>query len=175
MWKVIASSIAVAVAVAIGANALATASTAPGSATKLGATPDARQSSGSGATVIKVAFNKKLKTDILVGTGSRTLYLFTYDAHGASTCTQQAFPGCPKTWPAVTSAGPPVAGVGINARLLGLVKRANGARQVTYNHHPLYYFSGDHAAGDVNGQGCYGYWFVLSGKGTAIQKPGPPC
>ena len=56
-------------------------------------------------------------------------------------------------------------------RRRGIVKGAHGARQVTYNHHPLYYFVGDSAPGDVNGQGCYGYWFALSGKGAGLTRP----
>jgi hypothetical protein len=57
----------------------------------------------------------------------------------------------------------PVAGRGVNARLLRTVKRSDGADQVTYNRHPLYtltgsrrYFQGagaDREPGDVNGQG----------------------
>jgi predicted lipoprotein with Yx(FWY)xxD motif len=33
------------------------------------------------------------------------------------------------------------------------ITRADGTVQVTFNHMPLYYFSGDSVAGDTNGQG----------------------
>ena len=44
-------------------------------------------------------------------------------------------------WPALTTDGPPVAGPGVNRRLLGSVYRADiKAFQVTYGGHPLYLF-----------------------------------
>jgi len=125
-------------------------------------------------TVVKAVFNKTLKTTILVAARGRTVYLLTYDTKGSPTCAR-VDPGCPKIWPAVTSAGAPVAGAGVEQRLLGIVKGADGSRQVTYNRHPLYYYENDSAAGDVNGQACYGIWYVLSPRGAAIRKHGPQC
>ncbi len=46
---------------------------------------------------------------------------------------------------------------------------------MSYNHHPLYRYSSDAAPGDVNGQGCYGIWYVLTPAGTALHKRGPQC
>ena len=44
-------------------------------------------------------------------------------------------------WPALTTDGPPVAGSGVDRRLLGSVYRSDiGASQVTYAGHPLYLF-----------------------------------
>jgi predicted lipoprotein with Yx(FWY)xxD motif len=39
---------------------------------------------------------------------------------------------------------------------------------VTYNDLPLYYFSGDEAAGDTNGQGLMDVWYVVSSDGEPI-------
>src|ERR1700733_16038582 len=61
---------------------------------------------------------------------------------------------CLKIWPAlmlpkgVTKA---TAGTGVSASKLGTIKRSGGALQVTYSGKPLYYFVGDTAAGQVNG------------------------
>ena len=60
--------------------------------------------------------------------------------------------------------------------LLGVVKRTDGAAQLTYNGHPLYTDEGantfgltaDKKPGDVNGQGFVGIWYVLSPKGEQI-------
>src|SRR3954447_543080 len=109
-------------------------------------------SSASSGTVVKVVFRKQLEMPIVVAARGRTVYLLTSDTKGLPTCAQ-IDPACPKTWPAVTSRGgpgpaaasrgAPVAGAGINGRLLGVVRGAGGSRQVTYNHPPLYYYAGD--------------------------------
>ena len=129
-------------------------------------------------TVVKTAFNKTLKRSIVVDGNGHTVYMFTRDYVGAPpTCTAQLDPICPKLWPPVKSAGAPLAGKGIIASKLGTVKRTDGRTQVTYNRHPLYYFSGccgygpgDKKPGDVNGQRLFDYWYVLSPKGTPIRK-----
>jgi len=129
----------------------------------------------SARVTLKVAFNKHLKTSIVVDGRGRTVYLFTYDSEGKATCAV-ADPECPKIWPAFATVGKPLAGKGIKASLLGTTKGAGGVQQVTYNHHPLYYFhgivasAGDHKPGDIQGQGFYSLWYVLSPKGTAIKK-----
>ena len=43
--------------------------------------------------------------------------------------------------------------------------RADGTTQVTHNGMPLYYFAGDTKAGDTNGQGVNGVWFVATPAG----------
>jgi predicted lipoprotein with Yx(FWY)xxD motif len=126
--------------------------------------------------VVKVAFNKKLKTSILVDGKGRTLYMFTEDPPGKATCAA-ADPACPTLWPAYATTGKPAAGAGIKASLLGTTKGAKGVTQVVYNRHPLYYWAGygglkgDTKPGQVNGQGFYGVWYVLSPKGTKITTP----
>jgi predicted lipoprotein with Yx(FWY)xxD motif len=128
-----------------------------------------------GATVIKTAYNATLKKTILVDGRGRTLYLLISDAGGVPSCAAIS-PDCPKAWPAVAANGKPVAGKGVNAALLGIAKGAGGVKQVTYNHHPLYFFhggfgapTGDKLPGQVRGQAFYGIWFVLSPKGRAIK------
>ncbi len=39
--------------------------------------------------------------------------------------------------------------------------------QVTYDGHPLYYYSGDTKAGLANGQGIGGIWFAVTSDGNA--------
>ncbi len=67
--------------------------------------------------------------------------------------------------------GTPVAGKGINPKLLGVVRGAHGVRQVSYNDHPLYYwhggdgYNGDKKPGDATGQAFLSVWYVLTPKG----------
>lgn len=130
--------------------------------------------------VVKVAFNKKLKKSIVVDKAGRTLYMFTEDTGGLITaCTVKGPYGaqCPQLWPPLLArGGAAAAGKGIKAALLGVGKRADGKRQVTYNHHPLYYYrgfggaTGDKKPGDASGQGFEGEWYVLSPKGVPIRS-----
>jgi predicted lipoprotein with Yx(FWY)xxD motif len=58
-----------------------------------------------------------------------------------------------------------VAGDGVTG-VIGLATQADGSQQVTYDGRPLYYFKGDAAAGDVNGQGVGGVWFAATVDGS---------
>ena len=56
-----------------------------------------------------------------------------------------------------------------SAKLLGTIKAAHGMRQVTYAGFPLYFFSGDSAAGQTKGQGFQKQWYVVSSKGAFVK------
>ena len=100
--------------------------------------------------------------DILTDSEGRVLYLFNPDAQGDSTC----YDDCADAWPAFVEEGS--AGEGVDASLLGTTTRTDGAVQVTYNGWPLYYFSGDVAPGDTNGQALNDVWWVVDATGNAI-------
>ncbi|MFD5032298.1 hypothetical protein ACFWM0_18060 [Streptomyces sp. NPDC058405] len=108
---------------------------------------------------------------ILVNGEGRTLYLFEADKKNTSTCTG----ACVKTWPPLIVTGEPTAGSGgVKKSLLSTTTRDDGARQVTYNGHPLYTFVGDHKAGDTNGQGDTDFganWYVLDTAGKKNTTP----
>lgn len=106
--------------------------------------------------------------EILVSASGRTLYHTSSEKRGAITCTG----ACAVTWPPllIPAHGKPVAGPGVSASKLGTVKRPNGQLQVTYDGLPLYLFSGDTKAGQVNGQGLGGLWHALTPSGTAVAK-----
>lgn len=114
--------------------------------------------------VVKTAYNKTLKTTILVDGAGRTLYLLTSDPKNLSTCASLD-PTCPRAWPPLKA--PARAGTGVKAALLATTR---DRKQVTYNGHPLYHYSGDRRAGQVTGQGSYQVWYVVSPKGTAIRR-----
>jgi predicted lipoprotein with Yx(FWY)xxD motif len=94
----------------------------------------------------------------------RTLYLFTEDSPGVSTCAD----ACLTAWPALLSEGAPIAGMDADAALLGAITRDDGGVQVTYAGWPLYRYAGDAAPGDTTGQGVGGVWFAVSPSGEAI-------
>lgn len=104
--------------------------------------------------------------EILVDGNGMTLYLFTKDSRGESVCTGD----CAEAWPPLTG-GDPSAGEGVTATL-GTIERSDGARQVTANGMPLYYYAPDSDPGDATGQGVGGVWFVLRPDGTAVRPDG---
>ena len=78
-------------------------------------------------------------------------------------------------WPPLLAASGsmPTAGTGLQANLISTSARSDGTRQVTYGGHPLYDFSGDRTATDVNGQGSTAFgakWYVVAPTGKKIDN-----
>jgi predicted lipoprotein with Yx(FWY)xxD motif len=118
------------------------------------------------AATVKTASASGLGTILVDGHG-RTIYLFQRDTGPTSTCTG----ACLANWPAVTTHGTPQAASGVAAGKLGVTKRGDGTTQATYAGHPLYYYAGDAATGETNGQGLNFFgapWYVMSPNGSAI-------
>ena len=87
-----------------------------------------------------------------------TLYVFSKDTvPNESTCSDQ----CATNWPPFVASEPFALPLEVDGELTP-VQRADGAMQVAYNGMPLYYFAGDKAAGDTNGQGIGGFWSVAT-------------
>ena len=86
--------------------------------------------------------------NVLVDGNGRTLYLFGADKPNHSTLSRAGF----AVWPAFSSVGTPQARGAVSAAHVATI-RSDGRRQVTYYGHPLYYFVGDRASGEINGQG----------------------
>jgi predicted lipoprotein with Yx(FWY)xxD motif len=110
----------------------------------------------------------------LVDGAGRALYLFEADQGSTSACTGP----CAQVWPPLLANGTSPATTGAaQASLVGTSMRADGSRQVTYNGHPLYYFAGDTAPGDVKGQGIHNFgggWYVVTPAGDKIDPDDAP-
>lgn len=127
-------------------------------------------SAGSSATTpaVKVTSNSKLGK-ILTTSSGMTLYRYKKDSKNKSVCTTR----CAHIWPPLTwkGSGKPKKGQGVPGTL-GLIKRPNGSKQVTYNGVPLYTYSRDSSPGNINGQGFKKLWYVATlttkaGKSTS--------
>jgi predicted lipoprotein with Yx(FWY)xxD motif len=108
--------------------------------------------------------------EYLVDGQGKTLYLFTRDdaKTSLSACIS---PACLAAWPLLATTDKPVAGEGVDAKLLGTVKHPNGTTMATYNGWPLYYYTPDKAPGEILGQGrSDGTWWVVSPKGEIAGK-----
>ena len=118
------------------------------------------QGSGSAAG-LAVTTNATLGS-FLADSKGMTLYLFTSDTPGISTC----YGSCASYWPPLLTTGAPVAGTGVDAAMLGTITRTDGTTQVTYNSWPLYYYSKDVKSGDTTGEGVQGTWYVITPAGS---------
>ena len=86
-----------------------------------------------------------------------TLYVFGNDSANTSTCDAD----CAAAWPPFTVAkGDTLKGADGVKGALTTFSRADGSMQVAYGGSPLYYYSGDKAAGDTKGQGVGDVWFI---------------
>ena len=97
------------------------------------------------------------------GPNGKVVYVFGAD-HGS---TSRCYGVCATAWPPVLTGAAPVAGAGVQASLLGTTKRTDGALQVTYAGHPLYYYSAD-PVGKVMCQHATmhgGLWLIVKPNG----------
>lgn len=105
--------------------------------------------------------------EVLTDAAGLTLYGFTEDSPGSSSCEAD----CAAAWPPLTveSAELPA---GLDAGRYSVVERPDGTFQLAANDMPLYTFGGDEAPGDVNGQGVGGSWFAVDGAGQLLRDAG---
>jgi predicted lipoprotein with Yx(FWY)xxD motif len=139
----------------------APATEAPAS-TAAGSEAPGTTAAGAAAVSIKVAdtpLGKILTTD-----EGLTVYGFTNDTNGTSTCTG----GCATAWPAVTVPSDALP-AGLDAKVFSVVEGPGDIYQLKAGSWPLYTFSGDSAPGDTNGQGTAGSWFVVAPDGSLIK------
>ena len=111
-----------------------------------------------GGPVLKTATVGSQGTLIVASSNGMTVYTFANDVKdsGKSACSG----GCITKWPALTvpAGSTPAGDTGVTGKL-GTITRDDGTLQVTYNGLPLYFFSGDKAAGDANG--IYTNWAAV--------------
>ncbi len=106
----------------------------------------------------------------LFGPSGKVVYAFGADRSSTSRC----YGVCAAAWPPLLTKGAPLAGSGIESKLLGTTKRRDGALQVTYAGHPLYYYSAD-KIGKVMCQHANmhgGLWLIVKPNGLLNMAKG---
>jgi predicted lipoprotein with Yx(FWY)xxD motif len=130
------------------------------------------------ATTPRVAVVKTMTPDqvrVVVDADGMTVYLsrrdnpmiYEFSRDPAPTC----YDACAATWAPLLTDDAPKAMAGADPTLLGTIKRRDGGAQVTYDGHPLYLFSGDTRAGEMNGQdaGNFGAtWHAVEPDGDEL-------
>ncbi|MFZ2013330.1 MAG: hypothetical protein WAV00_05875 [Nocardioides sp.] len=113
---------------------------------------------------------------VLTDGAGRALYMFPPDARAAVRCTGP----CAGTWPTfvVSDRGRVDARPGVRRSLIGtMADPTSGARVVTYDGQPLYYYAGDLRRGQVHGQGLFadgGPWYLVNPEGLPVTADTPP-
>lgn len=104
--------------------------------------------------------------EMLFDSRGQAIYVFERDRRNRTVC----YGACAKAWPPVLTKGTPVAGKGVDKRLLGTIKRRGGKRQVTYAGRPLYFYAHEKPGQvlchnvDLNG----GLWWVVGPDGEPL-------
>lgn len=104
---------------------------------------------------------------VLFDANGQAIYIFEIDRPNQSNCTRAE---CVEAWPPVLTEEEPSTGAGIDAELLGTIRRSDGALQVTYNGRPLYFYGhespGEIKCHNVNLHG--GFWWVVTPSGDPV-------
>jgi predicted lipoprotein with Yx(FWY)xxD motif len=151
--------------VPVGAIAATLVIAACGSSTSSTGGSGSGSGSGSSSATGALSTMKVGSATLLTNSKGFTLYWFVPDTSTASKCNGS----CAHYWPPVP--GPASAGSGVTGTL-GVITRSNGAKQATWNGHPLYTYVGDSSPGTAKGNGLNqsgGVWheIVLTGKASS--------
>ena len=119
-----------------------------------------------GNVVTKIV-GKKLPRIGNVVTDSKGWIFYRFDEDSAKPPTSNCADDCADTWPPVlTKNGKDLPDVkGVDPDKLGTIKRDDGGWQLTIGGWPMYRYTGDEKAGQWEGQGLSGTWFVATKDG----------
>jgi predicted lipoprotein with Yx(FWY)xxD motif len=161
------SGAAVAGVAALAFAAACSSSPSTPSAASSSSAPTTAASSGAAAAVGIMTTSAPGLGTILVDSTGRTIYRYDKDTNNPPTSNCGA--GCDTAWPPV----PATTNVtGVASSLVGSVTRSDGTKQLTIGGWPVYYYAGDSSAGQVNGQGSGGVWWVVAPSGSEVKTSG---
>ncbi|SDO11320.1 Predicted lipoprotein with conserved Yx(FWY)xxD motif [Lentzea jiangxiensis] len=137
------------------------------------AQPAAQPPAAAPVSSLKLVGKPVDKMGLVVQDGDgRTMYRFDKDTpkpEGKSNCNNQ----CAVTWPPLLSDTVPQV-EGIDPKLVSLITRADGKKQVAIDGWALYAYSQDPKPGAWKGQGVGGTWFVIQPDGKRNVECLPP-
>jgi predicted lipoprotein with Yx(FWY)xxD motif len=154
-------------AVVLGAALLTAACSSSGSSSSSSAAGTASPAAAAAGSGLVITTKSGSAGAFLTDGSGRAVYLWVKDGKDSSACSG----ACAGAWPPVTTTGAVTASGSVNKADLSTITRSGGAKQVVYDGHPLYYFSGDSGPGQVNGQGSDGFgakWWLVDPAGTSI-------
>jgi predicted lipoprotein with Yx(FWY)xxD motif len=126
------------------------------------------------APTLKLVTSARVGNHLVDGNG-HSLYYFGEDlpASGLNAAVSNCSNACAAAWPSFHAGS--VVVEGIRASDVHEITRSDGSKQTTYLGWPLYSYVGDARAGDLNGEGVGGIWFVLHDQpySVAVLSNGP--
>lgn len=133
---------------------------APTTPAATSATPTAGSPTAAAAVDLKTSSSSA--GNIVVDSAGMSVYFFTKDVKdsGTSACTG----ACLTAWPPVLTTAATPAAEGVTGTL-GTITTPDGAKQVTLNGLPLYYYQQDKNPGDILGQGVNDVWYLATPAG----------
>src|SRR3989344_5772002 len=87
--------------------------------------------------------------EYLTDAEGKTLYVFADDKSLKSSCVD----ACLQKWPPFSAAKDPATFTDMLSKRMNVIERSDGAIQYAYGEKPVYYYVGDKAPGEVNGNG----------------------
>jgi predicted lipoprotein with Yx(FWY)xxD motif len=139
-----------------------------GSSGGSGATPATHSAGAPASTGNAIKAAKVGGATVLTNSKGFTLYWFALDTSTKSNCNGT----CVTFWPPVPGTATLASGV---KGTLTTITRQDGSKQVAYNGHPLYTYSGDSSPGQASGNGVNlngGIWHEATVSGSAA-APAP--
>jgi predicted lipoprotein with Yx(FWY)xxD motif len=122
-----------------------------------------------GAATIKVA--STLSGTVVTNTRGDVLFMFPKEGHSIAFCLKTK--SCLTDWPLVTTTGKPVAGVGLNPKLLRTIPYRGRLREVTYNGWPLhtykFAYSAQSSVMNIGIKQFGGPWYALNADGKIVK------
>ena len=161
----VGGALGAAVVVAACSSGATSSAAAPAASPAGGSSSSSAGASSPGGTVITTATSSG--GTVLASGSGRAVYLWAKDAGDMSSCNG----ACAGAWPPVTTTGAATASGGAKAGDIGTITRSDGTKQVTYDGHPLYYYSGDSGPGTASGQGSDAFgakWWLVNPNGSDV-------
>ena len=121
---------------------------------------------------VEIKTMRTSKGTVLTNAKGMTLYWFARDTRTRSRCISS----CAAYWPPVTGTAVAAGGASL-PKGFGTIKRRDGQTQATYDGHPLYTYTGDTAAGQLNGDGLRasgGRWWAVTPSGAKLRSSPAP-
>ncbi len=130
---------------------------------------------GSSSLTLRTSASRSLGETVVVNPAGRTLYSLSGEGSHRLLCRSSE---CAGVWPPLTVPSRTTrlkASASVHGPL-GLIRRPNGALQVTLRGKPLYRYAGDTGPGQTHGQGIHsfgGVWHAVTAAAGAAPAPPP--